>query len=364
MSFKELKAHLGVGPDSPCLLLTPNKTPRPQQQKKPKVFSFLSDSCYLSSSPQCGRGVSSSEPTSDTESEMSSSEYEIDSASLHGETEESEAEEEFLVEQFSTQRLSSAGSSSAASPTLDLHNPSLFGHEDLGNHLCLLQTEELPNACAAEEQECYSEQRSACAVGFKSLDFTNASFPQPTFSDCESDSESLPHVRHTRPEAFSHPPLSSSCGGGERMDTSDHHIISGPLPPSVAQNHLPNISSHQSCHSMDDNSHVLDFELSEPARNSLSHHGLMANTTSDRCHHENSGSIERTSHTKGHSQFCMPLQRAALRQVENLQHSSSRHHGPGKAPSHPQASPSRRKHAPVGQRGIQEGRHQRWARLN
>ncbi len=347
MSFKEFKSHLGVEPDSPCLLLTPNKTPKQKQRTKAKVFSFLSDSCYLSSSPsQLGKGGSSSESVSESDSEMSSSECEVESvSSFPYETETETEEEEDLVEQFSTQRLSSTGSSSAASPTLDLHSPPLLGREELDSHLYSLQREEEKE----KEEEAYREQASACAIDFKPLDFTSTPFPQPTFSDCESDSESESLVC---PGAC-HP----QCSFGERMDTSDHHVAQlPPHSPSYLRNRIRSLPSCEDHYPIGSIPHVPDFELREPSRNPSqpSSFSLSANNANS-YNQENLTSRERTGYKKiGDDQFnpSLQLQRAALRQVENVRQGCHFH------PSSPGAMETRK------QPGASKPQRKRRARLS
>lgn len=319
MAFKEFKVHLGVGPDSPCLFLTPDKTPKLNQRRRSKVLSFLSDSCYLSSSPSpCGQGNSSAVESVSESSESEMSEIE----------EEEEEEAGDLVEQFSAQRLSSGGSSSATSPIFDLHPHPLLEHEELEPQLYSLQCEE--------------DYSHGCAVTFKPVPFRSSPFPQPTFSDCESDSESegSPEV-NPKPH---HPLAHSSYSFDEGMDTTtdlhDHNAGFLSCPPPAAQNHYPLVPSHRENYP---SSGIPDFELSEPLKDIWSlpkFHISGANSISN--DQENLRARERTvcKIRGGRSSPSRKLQRSALRQVDNIPLGHHSRPASGVATTRPQASPS------------------------
>ena len=160
MSYEELKCRLGIEPESPCPYLTPAK---PKQMSK--LLSFLSDSCYLSSSSQ------------------------------HSPTSTDIALEESLLEQFSTQKLSTSSNSSLACSDPDW--------------------ELVPGPLLEEERHaCFSPYSS----GFRPA---SPSFPQPSFSDDECSSTTSSPI----PVYIPHPGVSPLEEG---MEISKNEPLSSP----------------------------------------------------------------------------------------------------------------------------------------
>lgn len=164
MSYKELKEHLGVDPDSSYLLFTPTPKPPRQTSKTDKLLSFLSDSCYLTPGGPTNTQSTNHSPLfslSDSESTGSSS----NSRAKHSEHGHCLEISSNLIEQFDTHCLSSPSSPNRSHFNL---SPSEF--------------EGLPVSSP------YSP--SCCSSQSLTINPSASGFPQPLFSECDLSSSS------------------------------------------------------------------------------------------------------------------------------------------------------------------------------